>query len=446
MWGLGLVLAAVVALGVWLWLSPPELLRVADGYSAKMVCSNVFVAGRDADEVLSVDVQAPGNPVLKLVRLSVDTTGNSVTASMLGLFAPMTAIYRPGLGCALVPDGNLEAARQIQLAHPDDVDPTGAWPLGESVDPPDPAVQAVLGDPALTGPGMRAVVVIRDGKLVGEVYGDGFDEQTPLLGWSMTKTVNAVLVGMAMADGKLTDGDAEIFPGWRNDPRKDITPGDLLSMTSGLAFNEDYGDVTDVTRMLFLEPDMTAFAASQPLVAPPRTKFNYSSGTAVLLAKLWMQRVGGGPTALRYPYERLFKPLGMTSAVLEADASGTFVGSSYLYATARDWARFGQFLLQNGMWNGQQLVPAGFIGKMQTSNGLPGAYSQAQSWMDGPKGAYWSEIGLPFAFWLEGHDGQSIAVIPSKNMVVVRLGLTPWSKYGYGPEDMIKAILAAVGG
>lgn len=442
------MVVAVLALGAWLWVSPPELLRVADGYSAKTVCSNVFIAERDAGEVLSIDVQAPGNPVLKLVRLSVDTTGDTVTASMLGLFAPMTAIYRPGLGCALVPDGDLQAARQIQLASPDKPDPPpGIWPAGNSVDPPDPAVQAVLADPALTGPGMRAVVVIKDGKLVGEAYGDGFNAESPLLGWSMTKTVNAVLVGMAMADGKLASDDTSIFPGWRNDPRKDITPADLLGMTSGLAFNEDYGDVTDVTRMLFLEPDMTAFAAGQPLVAAPRTKFNYSSGTAVMLSKLWMQRVGGGSPALRYPRERLFGPLGMTSAVFEADASGTYVGSSYLYATARDWARFGQFLLQDGIWNGQQLVPAGFIGNMQTSNGLPGAYSQAQTWMDGPRGAYWSEIGLPFAFWLEGHDGQSIAVIPSKKMVVVRLGLTPWDEdHPYGPEDMIKAILGATGG
>ena len=130
-------------------------------------------------------------------------------------------------------------------------------------------------------------------------------------------------------------------------------------MSSGLAFDEDYGDVTDVTRMLYLEPDMAAFAAGKPLAQPVGSHFNYSSGSSVLLARLWQDAAPGA--ALDWPRAQLFGPLGMRSAVMEADARGTFVGSSYLYATGRDWARFGLLLLQDGQWDGRALLPPGWV-------------------------------------------------------------------------------------
>jgi CubicO group peptidase (beta-lactamase class C family) len=277
------------------------------------------------------------------------------------------------------------------------------------------------------------VVVVKAGRIVGEAYADGFDAETPLLGWSMTKTVNARLLGRAMLDGKLGLDDAGLFPDW-TDGRKDIRLRDLTAMASGLAFNEDYGDVSDVNRMLFLTPDMAKFAASQSLTAKPGTVFNYSSGTGTMLARLWMDRVGAD--ALTYPQTKLFAPLGIDSAVIEPDEAGTLVGSSYMYANARDWARLGQFLLQDGVWNGQRLLPEGFVKLMQTSNGLPGGYSQMQTWLE-------PDYGLPpDSFWLEGHDGQFVAVVPSAQLVVVRMGLTP-SDLGYSPAALVKALLAA---
>jgi CubicO group peptidase (beta-lactamase class C family) len=218
-------------------------------------------------------------------------------------------------------------------------------------------------------------------------------------------------------------------------------------MTSGLDFNEEYGDVSDATRMLYLEPDMAAFAASRTLVAPPGTVFSYSSGTGVILSRLWMSRLGDGQAALRFPREALFGPLGMTSAVMEADEHGTFVGSSYTYATARDWARIGKLLLDDGVWNGKRLLPEGFVKMMGTSNGLPGGYSQLQTWVQGPHESEEGRlIGLPAdTFWLDGHDGQTVAVIPSAHLVVVRLGLTPW-KLDYWPEKLAKAIVTASAG
>jgi CubicO group peptidase (beta-lactamase class C family) len=220
----------------------------------------------------------------------------------------------------------------------------------------------------------------------------------------------------------------------------------MLAMTSGLSFNEDYGDVTDVTRMLYLEPDMTAFAASQPAVAAPGAQFNYSTGTAVMLSKIWMQAEGGGSGALNFPRDRLFAPLGMTTAIFEADEAGTLVGGSYVYASARDWARLGQFVLQDGQWNGKQLLAPELVAMMRTSNGLPGGYSQFQTWVKGPhESEDGQDYGLPAdTFWFEGHDGQTVAVVPSLKLVVVRMGLTPW-KLDFRPEYLLKAVVDALG-
>lgn len=293
----------------------------------------------------------------------------------------------------------------------------------------------------MAGPGMRAILVAQNGRIVAERYGEGFDDKTPLLGWSMTKTVNAALLGRLAAAGLIGLDDAALRPEW-TDARKDITLRDLLGMESGLAFNEDYGDVSDVNRMLFLEPDMARFAAAQPQAEAAGAQFTYSSGTATLLARIWMDRIGDPAAALAYPRAALFDPLGMTSAELEADASGTLVGSSYMYATARDWARFGLFLLQDGVWDGTRLLPPGWVAAMNASNGLPGNYSQMQSWLQGPNDEDAAE-GVPEdAFWLVGHDGQTVAIVPSEELVVVRLGLTP-SDLGYRPERLVKALTDA---
>ena len=238
---------------------------------------------------------------------------------------------------------------------------------------------------------------------------------------------------------KLTDD--HLRPEWTDD-RATITIADLLAMKSGLAFNEDYGTVSDVSRMLFLQPDMAAYVANKPLKFKPGTHFSYSTGTATLLSRIWQDRLCD--KALAYPRTALFNPLGMSSAVLETDEAGTFVGGSYLYVSGRDWARFGLFLEQDGVWNGKRLLPEDFMTLMRTSNGSKDGYSQAQTWLAGPQEDTIGEKHLPAdTFWALGHDGQSIAVIPSQHLVVVRLGLTPKKKGGWGPEPMIKAIIAA---
>ncbi|OLP44485.1 serine hydrolase domain-containing protein [Rhizobium oryziradicis] len=434
----------------WLAVAPPEILRVGTGYAAKIVCSNVFIAHRDPDTVLQVDVQAAQNPALKLLRQTVDREANTVTTYFLGVFSPSVALYRPGLGCANVVDGRVDEARKIALpavdvASANGVTSTAPWPEGMGAAESDPALKAIFADPALMGQGMRAVLVMRGGKLIGEAYGKGFGPNTPLLGWSMTKTVTAALVGLRVQAGAMRLDQDHLFPQWSGDGRSAIKLSDLMAMQSGLMFDEDYSDLADVTRMLYLERDQVGFVASRPLIATPGTTFAYSTGSAVLVSRLWMNSLPTQADALRYPKDALFTPLGMTSATLEADENGTFDGGSYLYATARDWGKFAQMLLQDGVWNGKRLLPIGYLGMMQqrtkASNGI---YTQGFMWRVGPQPSAQSEAGLPAdTVWMQGHDGQTIAIVPSAGLIVMRMGLTPLS-VGYKPQNLLRAVVAAL--
>ncbi|MWC45117.1 serine hydrolase domain-containing protein [Sphingomonas carotinifaciens] len=438
-----ILLAVVICLAAWLLIAPPTLLRIGSGYTAKIVCSNVFLAGRDADQVRRIDVQAPGNPLLRLMSVDVDRARRVVSVAMLGVIGRNQAVYREGLGCTTVPDGDVERVRaQVAPSRPMLPPPasSASWPTGSAPGNADPAVAALLADDALVGPGMRAVVVVRDGRIVGERYAPGITADTRLIGWSMTKTVTAALVGTVL-DRFGGVGAQGLRPEW-TDARARITLAQLLGMESGLAFNEDYGSTSDVNRMLFTVPDPAGYAAAMPLAVTPGTRFDYSSGSSVILARLFRDRFARPADALRWPYDRLFGPVGMRSAVLEVDGRGTFGGASFLYATARDWARFGQLLLQDGVWAGAQLLPRGYVAWMHApTRASGGRYGRGQVWRRLPQGM--DRAGLPAdTYWMLGHDGQSIAIIPSRRMVVVRMGLTPrWA--GYSPAPLVLGVSAA---
>ncbi|MCA0275348.1 MAG: beta-lactamase family protein [Proteobacteria bacterium] len=452
-WFAALIVLAVVALAGWLYFAPPALIRVGSGYAAKIVCSNVFVAGRDAGQVLADDVQAPGHPLLRLMQVTVDKEAGTVRAGLFGVFGRGLAVAHEGAGCTSVPDGDIAAAKLGAVPAAPAADKDALWPEGEKVEPSQaPEINAILDDAALAGPGVRAVVVVQNGRIVGERYAEGFSAETPLLGWSMTKTVTAAIIGTLVGDGRMAVDKTGLRDAWKGDGRAAISLADLMAMSSGLEFNEDYGDVTDVTRMLYLEPDMAGFAGGKPLTGEVGKVFSYSSGTTVLLSRLWQDAVADPAKALAWPRERLFGPLGMSSAILEADARGTFAGSSYMYATAHDWARFGQFLLQDGVWNGTRILPEGYVQWMrEKAPAAPiGEYGRGQLWLQGPEGGTPAGqnpdtgFNLPAdTFWMQGHDGQTVAIAPSANLVVVRLGLTP-SKLHYKPQAMLSALINAV--
>lgn len=448
------LLALVIVLALILWHRPPELLRVGANYTAKIVCSNVFLAGRDPQEVLHVDVQSPGIALLRLMRVSVDREHGMVRAGFLGFIGDGIAIARPGKGCTVVPDGKLAALNDAPRAQPPPAAvaasaaaaPASLWPEGNAVESK-AAMNRILADDVLAGPGARALLIVDHGRIVAERYASGFSASTPLLGWSMTKTVMAGLIGMLVKDGKLALDQSGFWPAVQGDGRDHIRVADLLAMSSGLKFNEAYGSVSDVTSMLYLQPDMAGFARAQPLIHPIGEVWSYSSGTALILSRIMQDAAGGEGAA--FAAERLFKPLGMSSATLESDEHGTLVGSSYMYATARDWARYAQFLLQEGVWQGQPLLPPGYVAMMASPVAASaGQYGHGQVWLWGsdakapgvdPDAAF----GIPAdTFWLSGHDGQSIAVIRSRQLVIVRLGLTP-ENLGYSTQALVKAVLEA---
>src|SRR5579863_6781830 len=462
-------MALVLLIGVLafaLWIKPPDLLRVGANYSAKIVCSNVFLAGRDPEEVLRSDVQAPGVALLRLMRVSVDRDQHTVRAGLLGFIGGGLAVARPGTGCTVVPSGNIPwaigaGAAPVQTAGAatagagasagaasagDSARTDAAWPEGDAVTTT-AALDRILADDALAGPGMRAIVVVDHGRIVAERYAAGFSATTPLLGWSMTKSVVAGLVGMLVKEGRLALDRPAGWPA-ADGGREHIRIADLLAMSSGLHFNEAYGAVSDVTRMLYLQPDMAGFARAQPLEHPAGEVWSYSSGTANILSRLVQD--AAGRLGAEYPAEKLFKPLGMTSATMETDEDGTLVGSSYMYATARDWARYGLFLQQGGVWQGQELLPRGYVAMMASPVAASGGeYGHGLVWLWGsdavtpgknPDAAF----GIPAdTFWMEGHDGQSTAIIPSRDLVVVRLGLTP-SRDHYQPQPLVQAVLNSV--
>ena len=323
-------------------------------------------------------------------------------------------------------------------AQPAGVDwPTEEWPTGEvsrGVDL-DPLLDEVFDDGGLLARSF-AVLVVHGGRLVAERYQgalEHFDRpptpvtaETTLLSWSMAKSMLHAVVGMLVADGQLALDAPAAVPEWADpgDPRHAITLRQLLAMRDGLDFAEDYvdGELSDTIEMLFGDgqADMAHFAADRPLVAPPGTRFNYSSGTSNIISGIVARAVGPGESYARFLHGRLFGPLGMTSADPEFDEAGTWVASSSLYATARDYARFGLLYLRDGVWDGVRLLPAGWVdyGRTWVSEDPDDA---------SPYGAHWWGVAGDTlgTFRASGYEGQSITLCPALDLMVVRLGKTP---------------------
>ncbi|NTG20660.1 serine hydrolase [Agrobacterium rhizogenes] len=404
------------------------------------MCSNVFDAGRDVESIRRDDLVALGHPIFNLMRIQVDKVNQRVMVSLLGVFAQRQAQFTEGRGCTNVFKDKVLDRPSPPVAP--SIKPDALWPDGEKAQlSDDDRLRAAINNPVLLGPGFRALVVVHDGRIVGETYGHDFGPATPLQGWSMTKSVNAALVGMAIGDGKLFLDQKNLFPQWAGDARAQISVGDLMAMSGGLEWNEDIGILTDPARMEMLASDAAAYTIGRPLARPPGTKFHYSSGESVLLARLWMNAVG--ETARSYPQDRLFKPLGMQSAVLESDPTGLFLGEGFLFANAHDWARFGEFLRLGGAWKGQQLLPTGFVDYMTSPSpvsdeGQGPVYGRGQVWL-----AKGQMFGLPDdTFMMQGHLRQVIAIIPSRKLVILRMGTTR-EDIGYSYAKLLRKIAAA---
>jgi CubicO group peptidase (beta-lactamase class C family) len=209
----------------------------------------------------------------------------------------------------------------------------------------------------------RAIVIVHGGRIVAERYADGYGSASLFTGWSMTKSVTNALVGILTAQNALDIDADRLRPEWRSpdDPRSAITLHDLLTMSSGLGFDESYAPSGAATRMLFDSHDAAAVAADSPLLHDPGTVWSYSSATTNIVSAVVRDAFKSHDEYIAFPRRALFDRIGMTTAVLEPDPSGTFVGSSFMYATARDWARFGLLFLRDGTWNVERILPEGWV-------------------------------------------------------------------------------------
>ena len=430
-----LMLAVTLAYGVWYcWRAFP----IISGFGAKNLASAVFLQHRNADSVIKQELSF--FPV-SYASYEINTADSSVTASVFGL-AKSKAIYRTGLGCTLV-NGLSEA--EIRNQHFTIPQPplqnrdTIAWPYGEMITdaPPanidtvqlkraiDNAMQATgkKGQPAYT----RAFLVVYDGKIVGERYAPGFDKNSRLIGWSMTKSLTAAVIGVLVKAGKLNPDAPAPVPEWKGTDKEKITLKELLQQTTGLDWTEDYGAPSEATNMLFKQGDMGAFTAKLPLKYQPGSLFYYSSGNANILSRIIRQTVGD-PIYTAFPYKALFHKINMYSLVLEPDASGTYIGSSYSYATARDFARFGLLYYNNGVWNGEQLLPENWVKEsIQPATANKQKRYGYQFWLNGTDDKDPSKHWFPDApadmYFADGFGGQNVFIIPSKKLIVVRLGV-----------------------
>ena len=459
------ILLLVVVIGAGWYLS--NTLPIGTGHVAKTLCSNVFISKRNPAAVFKEDI-APVHFLFAITRYEVDQKEKSVTSTAYGFFGTK-AIFREGCGCTVV-NGiteaelrgqtfmNVELQAADQKSKADQPWPAGDWLSGQQLPAGIDSQRLNLAlDNAFAEPGpekprkTRAVVVIYDGRLIAERYAPGFHDAQPLLGWSMSKSVTNALVGVLVKKGKLDLQQPAPVPEWQNDddPRRGITLDQLMRMSGGLEFNEAYAPFSDAVNMFYDSYDFAAYAAQKPLEANPDTKFHYSSGTANIIARIVRQAAEADyRNYYTFIYRELFAKIGMHSAKFEPDPSGTFVGSSYVFAGARDWARFGLLYLQDGVWQGERLLPEGWV-KYTTTPTPPAPLGEygAMFWLNAgsasnPQNRRWPSVPAD-AYWASGFQEQRVIIIPSRKLVLVRLGNCSYQD-AWDDEQFITGVLAAL--
>lgn len=436
-WGIAtvallLVLAAAAVISAW------RAASIATGFVSHALCSETFISHQDPDVVFD-EMLRPIGAIATLqsaIAYRVDREAREVTASLGGVVATSRAVYRGPLGCILLRGDARVAPGPSPVDDRDSGSAAGASDA-DTVAAADPALQAAV-DRAFAEPATppyrrtKAVVVLHDGRIVAERYAPGVDATTPLLGFSVTKTVINAFVGILLREGRLSLTDPAPVPEWASpgDPRHAITVDQLLRMTSGLALDETHSAGDPTSRILFFERDMGHAAADAKTVAAPGTRWFYSSGGILILSRIIRDAVGGDARSVRAFADReLFQPLGMRRVTLEFDATGTPVGSTFMLATARDWARFGALYANDGVAGSQRILPEGWVARsatptLDTGYGAGLWTNQASGRIPG-RNSPWSLPGLPpDAFSARGLLGQFIVIVPSRRLVVVRFGVS----------------------
>lgn len=415
-----------------------QALGASSGYVSHQLCSAVFVSGQDPDAYWRDALRPSAGPLAPLIGRSLDRQARSVTATTAGGHA-RTAVFQQGLGCRLALPGDAPAPA-VDLPPPA---PALLAPIAGPavVEPADPALKVALDhafEETAKGPhrATRAVVVMQDGQVIAERYAAGFGVDTPLHGWSMTKSVTNALLGVLVRQGRIRMDQPLAPAAWSapGDPRRAVTLDNLERMASGLDIGQSMTNDLAVafdptTHMVFDTSDMAAFAEKARLKDPPGTRWIYTNGNIMLLSRLIRDQAGGdAPATLRFAHRELFDKLDMRNVTLEFDAAGTPIGASHMWASARDWARFGQLYLQDGVVGGERILPEGWVD--YSARPTPGSEAfgyGAGFWTnrgDGQAARMRVAAGLPpDSFFARGSQGQYVLIIPSHRMVIVRMGM-----------------------
>jgi len=462
-----LTLAATAAIGA-LALSAArarDVPKVATSFIADVLCSATFVSGLDPQRVFAETTQAmPGVSLISwALDYRLDRARKDVTVTLLGL-SRSHSVYRGELGCVL-DHGN--AITQAAMPAADSAQPAPLLPEiagPATVAPQSPQLAAAL-DRAFAEPDAppfkrtKAVVIVKDGRVIAERYAEGYGVDTPILGFSSTKSVISALTGILVRKGMLALDKPVPVAAWQNpdDPRHAITADQLLRHTAGLdlgsSLSASLGAALEpVNRMKFMETDMAAFAEAAGLATPPGSAWNYHDGNYLVLSHLIRNAAGGTPQdVLRFAREELFGPLGMRHVTLEFDGAGTPEGSTQMLAPARDWARFGLLYLNNGVLSGKRILPEGWVD--YSASPTPGGWVGygAGFWTnrgDSFGATYRIEQGWPRdAFFAKGTIGQYVIVIPSEHLVIARFGKTVnWPLNADGVSQLVSDVIVATKG
>lgn len=448
---ISLVVFIIVAIVI--YLQYPKLNMIA-GYAAKNMSSNVFIAQRTAT---SVDTTDNSVPLIKFAKTTVDPSSKLTTSSVFGMLK-RTVLYRDGQGSVVIDD---DFDIHQKFLNPKRTVNTNTLPFpygtGEPLDTTFSYINYKKLQTAVDSAFIenhqpflkktRSVVVVHKDQIIAEKYADGFDKNTKFLGWSMAKSLLATTIGV-LEKQKEFDIHKPVLeslelPDWEKDKRATITTHHLLKMVSGLAWEEDYTKISDVTKMLFLERDMTKSQSNKELEFEPGTHFNYSSGTTNLIAGILRSQFKTTQEYLDFPYTELIDKIGMNSMLFETDMEGNYVGSSYAWATARDWAKLGLLYLHKGNWNGTQILNESWVEYTAKATKESKNEYGAQFWTN-------TDGYIPDAprdmFYADGYHGQRIFIIPSKDLVIVRTGLTHKNRTNSYDimNKLIKDVLASI--
>jgi CubicO group peptidase (beta-lactamase class C family) len=436
------ILAAVIYFGFDTY---PKL-DLISGFAAKSVASGHFIGNRSVDMIEKTDNDIPK---IDWANNSVDDLEKFARSSVFGL-KERKAIYREGLGATLINDA-FDVSKKYDVPKRTPLNNNLPFPYG-NLEPKkeilaniDYEKLNVAIDNAFDKKGekskrTRSVLVIYKNKIIGEKYETGFNKNSKILGWSMTKSITATYFGILQKQGKYDINKPAPIAEWANDNRKNITTNDLLHMNSGLEWEEKYDKICDATKMLFQAEDMTKPQREKPQIGKVNESWNYSSGTTNLLSGILRNQFKTHQEYIDFWYSSLIDKIGMNSMIVEQDMAGNFVGSSYGWATTRDWSKFGLLYLHKGNWNGEQLFDESWAKYVATpTNGSKDDYG-AHFWLnagnrfpDAPKDMY----------SCNGFQGQMIFIIPSKDLVIVRLGLKE-QKDGFDFNGLLKGIVGSI--